>query len=322
MYGLSNVSCFQVDGKRIEFSTHPELSGYLHQNVVIWEEEDYSYKEDVANIFWPNDFSKLIGDKAYGLLIAHLHGFNVPHTQVFVRSRKIKPFSFGCERQADNLVFTRTCPAVPVHGKFSTVDYYHDPYDLMEQDDPEGNTVVSCLMQDAINATYSGKCIGQGAESDSPIVEGVRGFGMSYMEGKQNPDTLDKAVVSRIGDVYRQIKYNLKYRLSPDVSFEFVLDQRNRGFIVQLQLTSNLFNTVSGEINLKDIDRPLLEFNATSQSLDDLRNLVSTAEKEDKGIRVLGNVGLTSHIADILRNSRVPIFIIRDVIFKNRGSIC
>jgi hypothetical protein len=42
---------------------------------------------------WPNRFSRLLGDKAFGLLVADLHGLPVPATTVV--GRRVAPFRFG-----------------------------------------------------------------------------------------------------------------------------------------------------------------------------------------------------------------------------------
>jgi hypothetical protein len=48
-----------------------------------------------ASSRWPNKFSRLIGDKAFGLLMADRMGVPVPRTLVI--PRRVAPFAFGRE---------------------------------------------------------------------------------------------------------------------------------------------------------------------------------------------------------------------------------
>ena len=65
---------------------------------------------DVAGeIRWPNRFSEFIGDKAFGLLLAHLFDFPVPFTTVV--SRYIAPFCFGVSTGSGE-TWIRTSPRV------------------------------------------------------------------------------------------------------------------------------------------------------------------------------------------------------------------
>jgi glutathione synthase/RimK-type ligase-like ATP-grasp enzyme len=55
---------------------------------------------------WPNRFSSILGDKAYGLLMANLAGVPVPRTLVI--GRRIAPFTFG-DVTGSFEFWTRTC---------------------------------------------------------------------------------------------------------------------------------------------------------------------------------------------------------------------
>ena len=48
------------------------------------------------------------------------------------------------------------------------------------------------------------------------------------------------------------------------------------------------------------------------QGLEALRQLIPLAEKELVGIRLIGDVGITSHFGDILRKAKIPSRISRD----------
>ena len=86
-----------------------------------------------AEVMWPNAFSRRLGDKAFGLLIAHLVGLNVPRATVV--SRWVAPFTFG-DSTGTGEIWMRTCPTEPVPGYFSTRFGWTDPVRLLEAEDP------------------------------------------------------------------------------------------------------------------------------------------------------------------------------------------
>ena len=80
--------------QRVEFSIHPVRRGYRHDHTIIWELESVPDALPPApSVRWPNRFSRFIGDKAFGLLVAALAGLPVPQTLVV--PRKLAPFAFG-----------------------------------------------------------------------------------------------------------------------------------------------------------------------------------------------------------------------------------
>ena len=78
---------------RTEFSIHPRRRGTRAGHTLQWKREAICGATAVAAMRWPNRFSKLIGDKAFGLLMAHLLGHRVPKTVVI--GGRSAPFSFG-----------------------------------------------------------------------------------------------------------------------------------------------------------------------------------------------------------------------------------
>ena len=80
---------------RVEFSIHPKKQGVKKEHTIIWEYEKYEDVNYKGRISWPNNFSKFIGDKVYGLLIADSLNIKVPKTTVI--SRNVAPFVFGKE---------------------------------------------------------------------------------------------------------------------------------------------------------------------------------------------------------------------------------
>ena len=85
VYGVSAELSAGREG-RLEFSIHPRPRGWKKSNVLYWEYSPEKNVSRTAEVSWPNDFSRLIGDKAYGLLVAHLAGASVPLTMVLSRS--------------------------------------------------------------------------------------------------------------------------------------------------------------------------------------------------------------------------------------------
>lgn len=94
-------------GERTEFSVHPRPRGWKASRTLIWEHETSVPEAAPNSLRWPNRFSRLIGDKAFGLLMADLLNFPVPRTLVI--SRRVAPFHFGKETGSKE-VWTRTCP--------------------------------------------------------------------------------------------------------------------------------------------------------------------------------------------------------------------
>jgi hypothetical protein len=141
---------------RVEFSIHPLRRGYRHEHTIIWEMEEFDQLNLTSDICWPNHFSRMIGDKAFGLLIAYLLDLPVPHTTVI--SRHIAPFHFG-ENTDTGDVWIRTCPREPQPGRFATKYGWCDPFSLMSSEDPEGIWISSILAQQGVDPIFSGAAV-------------------------------------------------------------------------------------------------------------------------------------------------------------------
>ena len=179
VYGFSPTLDYQHH-TRVEFSIHPLRRGFLRDHTIIWELEDVGVNHAKANIHWPNLFSRFIGDKLYGLLIASLLELPVPKTTVI--SRKIAPFSFG-NPTGSTEVWIRTCPNVQVPGKFTTQHGWIDPFQLMADEDPNGDMIASIIAQAGVEATYSGALMV--SEEGKITIEGTKGFGEEFMVNKK-----------------------------------------------------------------------------------------------------------------------------------------
>ena len=276
---------------RVEFSIHPLRRGFRHGHTIIWEMEHPGLAPAAAQVSWPNRFSRLLGDKAFGLLIAHLVGLPVPRTQAVPRG--LAPFSFGTDTGLEE-VWIRTCPTVQVPGKFTTQRGWRDPFRLMQEEDPQGTDIASILCQQGVDAAFAGALIAQ-AEGE-PLIEGVAGTGDAFMTGRQAPETLPAEVRSALLATYRQAAGTLG-----PVRFEWVHDGR-QVWVVQLHRGASA--SVGRTIYPGTASR--YHRFAVDQGLEALRSLIGQVEGRDEGIVLVGRVGVTSHFGDVLRRAAVP----------------
>jgi hypothetical protein len=213
------------EDERTEFSIHPKPRGWRHSHTVVWEHETGISPAGSPAIDWPNRFSRMIGDKAFGLLIADRLGIAVPRTLVI--GRRVAPFEFG-QATGSAEVWIRTCPYEPYPGLYTTMKGWTDPFTLLRAEDPDGEVVASVLRQDAVSGGHSGGAI-VGADG-SLIIEGRRGAGDRLMLGLDRPEPLPTFVTEEVAAVHRR----LSATLGP-VRLEWVHDDR-RAWVVQLQL--------------------------------------------------------------------------------------
>ncbi len=276
---------------RLEFSIHPRKSGWLNTHTLFWEAEDYGSSPDFkASISWPNDFSRLIGDKAFGLMIAWLSGVAVPATTVV--SRRIAPFSFGTSTGSYEK-WMRTCPVEQQPGFFTTTRGWTDPFSLLSVEDPSNASIASILSQDSVEAQWSGALIED--SEGAAIVEGVAGFGDQFMQGDRSPEQLPKLVTSDVLKLHQE----LGAILGP-VRFEWAHDG-SRVWILQLHVG----RSVTSNTELVPGNAEHWVHFKTSEGLEALRRLISTTPS-GVGIILEGSVGLTSHFADVVRKSAIP----------------
>lgn len=277
---------------RLEFSVHPRRIGWLHRHTVYWEYERTIAPPAPPNISveWPNDFSRMLGDKVYGLLIAHAVGERVPMSTVV--NRRVAPFTFGVDTNCSER-WLRTAPFIQQPGKFTTVFGWRDPFALLSAEDVDGTNVASVISQSAVDAKWSGAALTK--SSGRVWVEGVSGSGDEFMLGLKGPENLPESVELAVREAYRR----MALALGP-VRFEWAHDGLDL-WILQLHRgvsSTNETHIVPGE--------PVrwVQF-STSSGLEDLRTLIGRLEP-GTGIALRGAVGLTSHIADVLRKANVP----------------
>ncbi len=275
--------------KRVEFSIHPLRQGYNYDHTIIWEINERELFSQ-AMIHWPNNFSRLIGDKAFGLIVADLLGFPVPKTTVI--SRGISPFTFG-QSTTTSETWIRTCPKVQMPGRFSTFRGWRDPFKIMSDEDPKGEFIASIIAQSEIDAEFSGALVDK-EDGEEPIIEGVNGFGDQFMIGGKNRNTLPNKLISQI----RVLHAEIVKKIGP-IRMEWVADSQ-KVWIVQLHCGAR---RSSNNIIYPGNANYWHRFN-TKDGLEGLRKLISSLRR-DEGV-ILQNVGITSHFGDTLYNAKIP----------------
>ncbi|HEU4556562.1 MAG TPA: hypothetical protein VFS20_01890 [Longimicrobium sp.] len=276
---------------RVEFSIHPLRRGYRHDHTIVWEEEELPGGPGEAHTTWPNLFSRMLGDKAFGLLVAWLTGLPVPHATVF--PRRLAAFSFG-EPTGIAEPWLRTCPVEQMPGKFTTVRGWLDPYALMQREDPEGSAIASILAQRGVDARFSGALISH--PDGSVRVEGVSGFGDTFMVGEAAPEPLPASVEADLHALYERAAA----ALGP-VRFEWVHDGA-RAWIVQLHRGAS----VSQGRTIYPGDAERWHRLEVSRGIGALRDLIAEIDGGSDGVVLVGRVGVTSHFGDLLRRARIP----------------
>ena len=281
---------------RVEFSVHPGPVGYAKQHQIIWQIEKTEHGHEVAEPRpqWPNRVSEDMGDKAYGLLMAYLYGFRVPHTRVV--GRVVPPFEFGEKTGSPEACWRRTCPKVQQPGLFTTKHGQIDPFALMQEEDPQGDQIAAFIFQDDIEALYSGAAITDAL--GSVIIEGKGGHGDDFMVGTGVPDM---HLPQHVDDGVRNI-WEKAYAIFGPVRFEWCYDKTGTVWIVQFHTGQSA--SVGNIIYPGDPAR--FEIFEISDGLEALRQFVAKAKQEGFGIHLKGNVGITSHFGDLLWRNQIP----------------
>lgn len=277
-------------GQRFEFSVHPRRVGHLDKHILLWEAEDVGPIDLRPEIQWPNNFSRLLGDKTYGLLIAHVSGAHVPLTRVV--NRRVAPFDFGVAT-GTNEWWLRTAPAEQSPGHFTTTRGWVDPFELIAREDPRG-VVSSVLSQEAVDAQYSGASVPR--RDGSNLIEGVAGVGDDFMLGAREPENLPSEVTEAVS----QELATLAQRLGP-VRIEWAFDGA-RVWVLQLHRSAA---AVEENVVSPGTADTWLDFDVR-EGLDSLNELIEKARATDSGILVRGRIGVTSHVGDLLRKAAVP----------------
>ena len=279
-------------GERVEFSLHPLRVGYRHSHTLLWELESVDAAPLAAAPSWPNRFSRFVGDKTYGLLMADLLGFPVPRATVFARG--LGPFTFG-RPTGTGEVWLRTCPREQQSGRFATVRGWTDPFRLLAAEDPDGTEIAAVLAQDSVDAAFSGATLPQSDGDD--FVEGLAGAGDAFMLGTRAPEPLPQDVVDDI----RALAAGARQSVGP-VHLEWAHDGTQAWI---LQMTQSTDEYKGGVISPGEPTGGWIDYDPAG-GLSGLHEAVATARATGCGIVVVASVGVTSHIGDVLRKACVP----------------
>ena len=280
---------------RVEFSIHPKRRGFRSSHTLVWEIERLTHRPSAPEVSWPNAFSRLLGDKLYGLLVAHCYDLPVPLTTVV--PRRVAPFQFGLET-ATGEVWLRTSPNEQTPGFFTTTFGWHDPFALLAAEDPESK-VASVLAQQAVDSQYSGAFAEAAEETGGVLVEGVSGSGDHFMSGQRAPELLPNSVTEAV----RRLAESVRKTLGP-VRGEWVFDG-GTCWIVQLHRARTA-------LTRREIypGRPVrYQTFPVERGLEALRALIDEVKLIDEGVALLGRVGVTSHFGDVLRQAEVPSYL-------------
>ena len=284
-------------GRRVEVSVHPGRVGYRGGRTVVWEVEDVAGGHTVAgSVTWPNALSRLLGDKAFGLLVADLLGERVPATLVLPRD--LPPFRFGepTDGERPGRVWTRTAPREPDAGRHPTLSRWTDPFRLMAEADPAGDHLASLLVQDGVAARHSGAAAYDPA-TGTDVVESVPGTGDAFMLGRRRPTDPPVDVGRRVREALRRLAGALG-----GVRLEWA-DDGDRLWVLQLHRTRAAM--APGVFNAGEPAAGWLRF-TPSDGLGSLRDLLVRAHAEGRGVLVTEPVGVTSHVGDLIRAAGVP----------------
>ncbi len=282
-------------GARVEFSIHPCKRGFHRSHTLLWEMEDVETPSQKPNLNWPNNFSRMIGDKGFGLLMAEMVGAPVPETNLI--SRRVRPFIFG-QKTGNSEIWFRTCPVEQQPGEFTTKDRWMDPFALLAQEDPEQKSIASVLAQSSVTPEYSGAVI---TDSEGSIqIEGTPGKGDLLMLGQAKASELPERVLSDLRSLYQL----LKHRFGP-VRFEWVHDG-TKAWVVQLHKGAT---SGAGLIIVPGDADKWITFQS-EKGISELRVILEKTPPE-YGIEIEGYFGLTSHLADLIRKANRPAKIVQ-----------
>jgi hypothetical protein len=154
------------------------------------------------------------------------------------------------------------------------------------------NPIMAVLDQASVDAAFSG--VAAPTQDGRTLVEGVEGLGDAYMLGRRSPQRLPSDVEADVKLLHRDVQD----RFGP-VRMEWVYDGREC-WIIQVQSVPQLRTPPAPSIN------GCISFDASTNTLVDLQRIIKKARKEQKGVRVVGDVGVLSHVGDMLDREGIP----------------
>lgn len=306
---LKKIYGFEIDvpfngDKRVEFSIHPLKQGLYSKHMIVWEYEDIPEDRKIninTEIKFPNNFSRFLGDKVFGLLLADTLGIDVPQSTVI--SRRVAPFTFGKDTGSFER-WLRTAPVNKEAGLFYTGKGWVDPFKLVESEEKLGEkeiNIASLISQQSVESVYSGAGIVRNNKEDD-IIEGTDGAGDKFMLGAEGGKELPKEIEEIVRSKFDELRGLVK--ILGEFTVEWVYDGV-KVWVVQLNQidggSSRRNVIVEGGDGIEYIDFDVKD------GLDKLRELIKTVN--NKGIKLIGNVGVTSHFGDLLRLHKIPSYI-------------
>ena len=274
---------------RLEFSLHPTPRGWRNTHTIGWEFSPGSRTGVSPKLNWPNTFSRLIGDKSFGLLVAHETGLPVPRSLVI--SRRVAPFSFG-RASGTHETWIRTAPFEQDPGKFSTARGWRDPFAILSSEDPQHNQISAVVAQDGVLPMFSGASLI--LQDGSIHTEGVAGAGENFMLGGVSPQSLPSHVRQMVEAIHQQTTL-----LGP-VRFEWVFDGK---IVWVVQFHRGQTNSLDDAVVAGEAEH-WHEFDP-SDGLPALREFLAELP-DNAGLVLTRRIGLTSHLADVIRRAGRP----------------
>jgi hypothetical protein len=157
--------------------------------------------------------------------------------------------------------------------------------------------IASVLAQKGVKPVYSGASIVDAA--GDLVIEGVAGSGDQFMLGNALPFALPDQIAKDV----RDLNARLRSRFGP-IRTEWVHDGEKL-WLVQLHKGAT---TSVGHVLVPGERQRWLDFNV-ELGLESLRKLLQKVDEEE-GINLVGQVGMTSHIADLVRKAGIPTRIV------------
>ena len=278
--------------QRVEFSLHPLRRGYRAEHTILWETEEPGPPPSAPRISWPNRFSRHLGDKAFGLLMADALGLPVPRTRVIPRG--LAPFSFGTPTGTAE-TWLRTCPREQVPGRFTTRHGWTDPLPPAPGRGPRrrphrlgprpGRRRGALLRR-------PGDRVGRRAAD--------RGRGR-----RRRPASCSAARRRRSCRPRSPARCATSTAAPPAGWGRSASSGRTtapRPWIVQLHRGAS---PGAGRVIFPGEPERFHSLE-TAQGIDALRALIARIEGTGDGVVLVGHVGVTSHFGDLLRRARIP----------------
>lgn len=302
---LRSVYGFEPDlrgreGARVEFSIHPRPRGWQDEHTIVWQFEQRPNSDLDVQPRWPNDFSRMLGDKAFGLLLARAAGLDVPRSLVV--SKRLFPFDFG-RPTGTGRVWTRTCPAEKEPGFYPTVRGWVDPHAVLA--DPwilapeercsadDRAPVNSVVVQEAVDAVFSGRAK---RVAEGLVIAGVSGEGDDFMVGGAREAELPSGVRDAVRAVHARASDAVG-----EVELEWVYDG-SIVWVVQMNAARPIARFASPEAEVS-YERFVYE---SKDQIEEFRRLAKRLAGSGRGVLVVGEASPLSHLGEIADKYGVP----------------